>query len=66
MWQSFTKKWSVVITRIAQVVTSLPEYWLAIIFIYYFGVKWHLFPFVGSNSWQYFCSSNCHTRPCRR
>ena len=27
---------------------------LAIIFIYYFGVKWHLFPFVGSNSWQYF------------
>ena len=48
------KKWSVVITRIAQVVTSLPEYWLAIIFIYYFGVKWHLFPFVGSNSWQYF------------
>lgn len=54
MWQSFTKKWSVVITRIAQVVTSLPEYWLAIIFIYYFGVKWHLFPFVGSNSWQYF------------
>lgn len=48
------QNWSVVLTRIAQVITSLPEYWLAIIFIYYFGVKWHLFPFVGSNSWEYF------------
>ena len=45
--------WSKVTTRIAQIITSLPEYWLAIIFIYYFGVKWHLFPFV-SNSWAYF------------
>lgn len=34
--------------------TSLPEYWLAIIFIYYFGVKWHLLPFVGSYSFEYF------------
>ncbi|PNZ69501.1 ABC transporter permease [Staphylococcus croceilyticus] len=47
-------KWSQLIMRISQLITSLPEYWLAIIFIYYFGVKWHLFPFVGSNSWQYF------------
>lgn len=49
--------WSKVTTRIAQIITSLPEYWLAIIFIYYFGVKWHLFPFVGSNSWAYFVLS---------
>lgn len=48
------KKWAIITTRISQIITSLPEYWLAIIFIYYFGVKWHLFPFVGSNSWQYF------------
>lgn len=48
------KTWSFVITRVSQIITSLPEYWLAIIFIYYFGVKWHIFPFVGSNSWAYF------------
>ncbi|MCE5097161.1 ABC transporter permease [Staphylococcus devriesei] len=48
------KKWAIITTRVSQIITSLPEYWLAIIFIYYFGVKWHLFPFVGSNSWQYF------------
>ncbi|BGE81295.1 Dipeptide transport system permease DppB [Staphylococcus petrasii] len=47
-------KWSKFTMRVSQLITSLPEYWLAIIFIYYFGVKWHLFPFVGSNSWQYF------------
>ncbi|MCI2773862.1 ABC transporter permease [Staphylococcus petrasii] len=47
-------KWSQFTMRVSQLITSLPEYWLAIIFIYYFGVKWHLFPFVGSNSWQYF------------
>ncbi|GGG94763.1 ABC transporter permease [Staphylococcus pragensis] len=47
-------KWSQSIMRLSQLITSLPEYWLAIIFIYYFGVKWHLFPFVGSNSWEYF------------
>ncbi|MHB7919974.1 ABC transporter permease [Staphylococcus hominis] len=48
------KKWSIFILRASQVVTSLPEYWLAIIFIYYFGVKWHLLPFVGSDSFEYF------------
>ena len=48
------KKWSIFILRASQVVTSLPEYWLAIIFIYYFGVKWHLLPFVGSYSFEYF------------
>lgn len=47
-------KWSQFTMRVSQLITSLPEYWLAIIFIYYFGVKWHLFPFVGSNSWEYF------------
>lgn len=48
------KKWSIFILHASQVVTSLPEYWLAIIFIYYFGVKWHLLPFVGSYSFEYF------------
>ncbi|MBA8762467.1 ABC transporter permease subunit [Staphylococcus coagulans] len=38
----------------AQVITSMPEYWLAILFVYYFGVKWHLVPFVGSQTWQHF------------
>ena len=30
--------------------TSMPEYWLAILFIYYLGVRWQLLPFVGSDS----------------
>lgn len=47
-------KWSKFVLKGAQVVTSLPEYWLAIIFIYYFGVRWHLLPFVGSDDWRYF------------
>ena len=38
----------------AQVMTSMPEYWLAILFIYYLGVRWQLLPFVGSDSWQHF------------
>lgn len=38
----------------AQVMTSMPEYWLAILFIYYLGVRWQCLPFVGSDSWQHF------------
>ncbi|ADC86348.1 ABC transporter permease [Staphylococcus lugdunensis] len=37
---------------ISQVITSMPEYWIAIVAIYYMGVKWQLLPFVGSASWQ--------------
>ena len=40
------------LTHISQVITSMPEYWIAIVAIYYMGVKWQLLPFVGSASWQ--------------
>ncbi|MFO3702274.1 ABC transporter permease [Staphylococcus felis] len=43
-----------IIRSISQVMTSMPEYWLAIVFIYYLGVQWHVVPFVGSHSWQNF------------
>lgn len=43
-----------VIRGVSQFITSMPEYWLAILAIYYFGVKWQVVPFVGSDSWQHF------------
>lgn len=43
-----------VVRGIAQVMTSMPEYWIAILLIYYLGVQWHLVPFVGSDSWRHF------------
>lgn len=45
---------SKVIRGIAQVLTSMPEYWLALLLIYWLGVHWHILPFVGSHSWQHF------------
>ncbi|GGG93824.1 ABC transporter permease [Staphylococcus pragensis] len=47
-------RYSSVIRGFAQVMTSMPEYWLAILLIYYLGVRWQLLPFVGSDSWQHF------------
>lgn len=38
----------------AQILTSMPEYWLAILFVYYFGIRLQWFPFVGSSSWLHF------------
>lgn len=48
------RRYAKTIRGVAQVMTSMPEYWLAIFLIYYFGVKWQLVPFVGSDSWQHF------------
>ncbi|MBO1198438.1 ABC transporter permease [Staphylococcus simiae] len=48
------RRWAYFVKGISQFITSMPEYWLAILAIYYFGVKWHVLPFVGSNSWQHF------------
>ena len=47
-------RYSYIIRGFAQVMTSMPEYWLAILLIYYLGVRWQLLPFVGSDSWQHF------------
>lgn len=47
-------KYARVIRGFAQVMTSMPEYWIAILLIYYAGVRWRLVPFVGSDTWQHF------------
>lgn len=42
------------IRGVAQVLTSMPEYWIALLLIYYLGVRWQFVPFVGSDSWRNF------------
>ena len=47
-------KWRIMLRSIAQILTSMPEYWLAILFVYYFGIRLQWLPFVGSSTWLHF------------
>ena len=47
-------KWRIMLRSIAQILTSMPVYWLAILFVYYFGIRLQWLPFVGSSTWLHF------------